>query len=142
MEKKSDLAKAVEEVYGWIDAKNAKRGASCNACGQCCCFESYGHRLFVTGVELEHFAEVVGRENVKAMAAGMCPYKEGLKCMAHGHRFAGCRIFTCTGDADVEGRLSEEAIAKFKAIGEKFKVAYRYVELGAGLDSFDVADRA
>jgi len=40
----------------------ASHGAVCRGSGRCCRFEEWGHRLYVTGVELVHFGEIENRK--------------------------------------------------------------------------------
>ena len=72
--------------------------------------------------------------NVKPMPNGVCPYLHEGKCTVHPFRFAGCRIFLCTGDTDLQSRLSEEALEKLKEICEKFDVDYSYTYLKNALN--------
>ncbi len=106
---------------------------SCRACGECCDFEVFGHRLYVTGPELLHFQHFVGPE-IKEMVSGVCPYRVDGKCSVYPYRFSGCRIFACEGESEQGNLLSEQAIHKFKAFCTKHQIPYRYVSLKAGLD--------
>ena len=51
------------------------------------------------------------------------------------HRFAGCRIFCCTGNADFQSSLTEEVLKELKTICTEFGIPYRYMDLPAALDS-------
>ncbi|MCF7956239.1 MAG: YkgJ family cysteine cluster protein [Phycisphaerae bacterium] len=132
---KSEISKAVEEVYDWIESQGIDH--TCTGCGDCCNFTEYDHLLFVTGVELIHFAEAIGRENIKAMPNGICPYMTDGKCTVYKSRFAGCRIFQCKGNDEQQGEVMEKALAKLKLIGEKFGVDYSYIDLARGLESLE-----
>ena len=121
---KSDLSKAVEEVYQWIESQGIEH--TCAGCGDCCNFTEFDHLLFVTGVELTHFAETIGPENIKPMQNGICPYMKDGKCTVYASRFAGCRIFQCKGDDAQQGEVMEKALAKLKDIGERFGVDYLF----------------
>jgi hypothetical protein len=68
------------------------------------------------------------------MTAGVCPYRKDGKCSVYPWRFAGCRIFACSGDVDLQGELSEDIIIHCKALCTQFGLAYRYVDLKSGLD--------
>lgn len=46
---------AIRALYADLDAAVAERGPVCNASGRCCRFEAYGHRLYVTGLEIAWF---------------------------------------------------------------------------------------
>jgi len=67
------------------------------------------------------------------MAGGRCPWQIDGKCSVYQHRFAGCRIFCCKGNADFQSDLTESALKKFKALCEKFQIPYRYVDLPTAL---------
>jgi len=134
----SQLLKRVTEIYDWLDLQihrsNDLAGA-CKSCGSCCDFDTFDHRLFVTSPELMYFAASLGAENVKAMPAGWCPYNVSGKCSVYEHRFAGCRIFSCNGDADFQSGLSESVLARLKSICTEFQIPYRYLDLATALNS-------
>ena len=125
------ISKAVEEVYLWIESQGIEH--ACTGCGDCCNFTEYDHLLFVTGVELIHFADSVGKENIKPMKNGICPYREEGKCTVYTNRFAGCRIFSCRGDGDLHSQLTGKALAQLKSIHQSFAIGYKYVDLATGL---------
>lgn len=132
------LITEVAALYEWIEAQlqdDPDAAGSCGACGACCDFAGYDHRLFVTGPELIYLAARLGTERLRPMVSGRCPYQEGGKCAIHEHRFSGCRIFCCTGDADFQSTLTEAAIARLKAICIRFQIPYRYVDLATALQS-------
>lgn len=126
------IAKSVQEVYNWIDQQIAQDPASCDACGKCCNFDAYDHRLFVTSPEMIYFASKIA--DPKPMTKGYCPYLVEGKCQTHESRFAGCRIFLCTADTDMQGCLSEQALEKFKDICQKFNIDYYYTDLKTALN--------
>ena len=128
------IADAVSSVYTWIDSE-IKGKTPCKACGKCCDFKRFDHRLFVTGVELIHFVEAIGKRNIKPMEDGVCPYKVDGKCTVYENRFAGCRIFSCRGDGDFQSHLTEKAMAKLKSIHQNFSIDYKYVDLASGLNN-------
>ena len=132
METESHIVDAVAEIYTWIDSQVADF-VPCKACGKCCDFEAYDHRLFITTPELLFFAHRMSPEPIKPMTTGQCPYNIDKKCTVHPHRFAACRIFSCTGDVDAQNRLSEAAVAKLKSICEQSNIPYQYVDLKAAL---------
>jgi Fe-S-cluster containining protein len=136
------LIKKVAEVYKWLDSQiheSAHLAGICDACGKCCDFSKFGHRLFVTTPELMYMAANLGAENVKRMTTGRCPYNINGKCSVYEHRFSACRIFSCKGDLDFQNELSEKALKKFKAICEQFQIPYRYIDLAIALDGSSVA---
>ena len=134
MKNNENITSAVADLYGWIDKKTAGK-TPCDGCGDCCNFEKYDHRLFVTAPELAYLKNTLGAQTIKKMQNGICPYQQNNKCTIHKHRFAGCRIFSCKSDTDFQSPLTEEALAKLKSIGTKFDLPYRYMDLATGLNS-------
>ncbi len=134
------LVEEVAAVYGWIDSQIGQdpiRAGCCKACGACCDFPAYDHRLFVTPPELIYLGVKVGTPELKPMTTGRCPYQQGLTCTVHGYRFTGCRIFCCAGDPGFQGEVSEEALRRLKALCEEFGVPYRYQDLATALGAFN-----
>jgi Fe-S-cluster containining protein len=133
------VIKKVAEIYDWLGSqicKNPKLAGGCSACGKCCDFEGFGHKLFVTTPELMYLAANLGAEIVKPIITSRCPYNIKSKCSVYEHRFSGCRIFSCDGDTGFQSRLSESSVKKFKAVCEQFQVQYCYTDLATALNSF------
>ena len=136
---KNQLLNKVAEIYDWLDEQihlSDDLGGKCDCCGKCCDFDVFDHRLFVTPPELMYLAAKLGAENVKPMPSNRCPYHLICECTVYKYRFAGCRIFSCKGDADFQSRLSESALKKFKSICTESKIPYRYTDLASALNGF------
>jgi Fe-S-cluster containining protein len=136
------LIKKVAGIYDWLDSQtsnNSDLAGVCSACGKCCDFAQLDHRLFVTTPELMYLAANLGAENIKQMITDQCPYNIRGKCSVYEHRFSGCRIFSCKGDADFQSRLSERALKKFKSLCTDLQIPYRYTDLATALNGFSVA---
>jgi len=132
MKQASQIINAVGDIYQWLQTELAKLNPSCCACGDCCDFEAFGHRLYVTTPELLYFCQFI-KPPFKEMATGVCPYRVNGKCSVHPYRFAGCRIFSCKGMPEKENALCEQAISKFKALCDTYPIPYHYVDLKTGL---------
>jgi Fe-S-cluster containining protein len=144
-EKNAQIIAWVSEIYNWIEAQqlaNNDFAGHCAACGKCCDFEQYDHRLYVTMPEIIFFVEKLGLANIKQMVGGRCSYQVDGKCSVHAYRFSGCRIFCCKGKATFQSDLTEAAIKKFKALCAELQIPYRYVELPAALKDFLTAEHA
>jgi len=131
----SKIADAVAEVYDWIDSQTGQAPAQCEACGRCCDFENYDHRLFVTGPELAYFGFKLQPDKIKLMPNSKCPYNLQGKCTVYKHRFANCRIFFCKVDKDLQSKLSEDSLKKIKSICDQFHLPYHYIDLPAALNN-------
>jgi Fe-S-cluster containining protein len=132
----SDLITSVSSLYSWLDAQlaaNPDPAGQCTRCGRCCHFDDYGHRLYITSVELEYFKKALAPAPLKPMTTGRCPYQDRNLCTVHPHRFAACRIFTCTGNPDFQSALTEQALARLKSLCTRFKIPYRYQDLASAL---------
>ena len=128
------LIAAVANIYKWIDAQITAAGQTCDACGKCCDFDTFDHRLFVTTPELIYFASAMAPAPIKPMPTGTCPYNTQGKCSVYPHRFAACRIFACKGNPDFQSKLSENAIKKLKALCEQHAINYEYKQIKTALN--------
>jgi hypothetical protein len=132
------LLERVAEVYKWLDLQICSGddvAGTCRSCGDCCDFEGFDHRLFITPPELMYLVANLGDENIKPMLSSRCPYNIDSKCGVHEYRFSGCRIFCCNADADFQSELSEEVLQRLKSICMDFQIPYRYTDLAVGLNN-------
>jgi Fe-S-cluster containining protein len=129
------LLQKVDEIYNWLDlqiSSHSNLAGICDACGRCCDFEKFDHRLFVSTPEIFYLtANISG--NLKLMTTSRCPYQTDGKCTIYKFRFAGCRIFCCKADKDFQSSLSESAIKKFKLLCTEFQIPYQYTDLATAL---------
>ncbi len=133
------LIEKVAEIYDWLDVqvrRCSELAGACKSCGNCCDFDGFDHRLFVTPPELMYLTANLGVERIRPMPTSRCPYNIGGRCTVYEYRFAGCRIFCCNGDADFQSRLSESALKKLKSVCTEFQIPYRYTDLATALNSF------
>ncbi|MEN6383867.1 MAG: hypothetical protein ABFD79_01580 [Phycisphaerales bacterium] len=128
----SIICAQVKQIYSWLDSQIKLLNCDCSACGKCCDFESFGHRLLVSSPELLYFSENL--KPLLKMQTSRCPYQQENKCTAREFRFAGCRIFFCKGDIEKQSDLYEEVLNKFKALCNKYNFPYSYVELSKALN--------
>jgi Fe-S-cluster containining protein len=131
-----ELIDSVRQIYDQIDTAGKNSPAlsgKCSACGKCCSFESFGHRLYITPPELDYLAFHIGKGNIRSMKNGVCPFNEYGKCTVYDYRFASCRIFCCTGDKDFQSRLTESTLAELKQLCIEFELAYSYMQLSEAL---------
>ena len=122
----------IAEIYRWLDSQINSAGLTggCKICGRCCDFEKSGHRLFISSPELIYLPEGW----LKPMPAGRCPFNEEGKCAVYDFRFAGCRIYYCSGDADFQSQLSERVLRRLKSVCRQFNIPYRYTDLAVALN--------
>ena len=103
----------------------------CRACGQCCRFAEFGHRLYVSTGEL---ALLTLSPPPAAVQPGRCPYQTGPACTARDRRALGCRLFVCqSGSAERSAAAYERFHARIRHCHADHALPYLYVELAAGL---------
>jgi Fe-S-cluster containining protein len=133
---RQDVRDRVAGVYADFQREVDERRPRCDASGRCCRFQEYGHRLYVTTIELAAFVHAVRGVNAAAVEGqreGVCPYQVDSLCSVHTIRPFGCRVFFCDPTA---GQWQNEQYERFHAalqgLHEELKVPYRYLEwLGA-----------
>src|SRR3954471_1092010 len=92
--RRPEVRRAVQNVYLALQDAIDLRKPVCNTSGRCCRFEEFGHRLFVTTMELATFASEspLTRSHLNP---GGCPFQLDGLCSVHQIRPFGCRIFFC-----------------------------------------------
>lgn len=132
------LAADMADFYADLDAAIAAHRPTCWNKGACCKFADYGHKLFVTSVELAYFVRGQCHAWIPPTDHTACPYQQGGLCTAREHRPMGCRVFFCDPAAQHwQNDEYERQLEKLKAIGNRHGVDYRYIEWLSGLE--DVA---
>lgn len=132
----SGLLERVRNLYARLESDIAARSPRCTNRGACCKFEAYGHRLYVTAVELEYFLAHQRPAGLRDVTSGSCPYQIDGRCTARGHRPLGCRVFFCDPDSqDWQPQMYERYLSELKRIGMECGVEYRYMEWLADLRS-------
>lgn len=129
------------EFYLDVDTAVAAHRPVCINRGACCKFAEFGHKLYVTDVELSYFVAGQGEAARPVIDQAACPYQIGGLCTARDHRPLGCRVFFCDPAAqDWQGPEYERFLTRLKAISANHGVAYRYREwLSALQDSGQTA---
>ena len=126
---RDDLAAEMAGFYDQLDRTIADHCPTCWNHGACCKFGEFGHKLFVTTVELAYFVRGNRADWRPPTTDDACPFQVRGKCMAREHRPMGCRIFFC--DPDAQGWQNdeyEEQLRTLKAISAASGVDYRYIE--------------
>jgi Fe-S-cluster containining protein len=151
-----DIRAGLESIYSDAAAAITARGPVCWASGRCCNFEKHGHRLYVTGLEAaycidqlpvvaakrpENFPESGLRLIVleSAQQTGGCPFQVRNLCGVHAIKPLGCRIYFCDQSAQQwQQDLSEQLLARLRALHDEHGIEYRYGEWRDMLRRFDI----
>jgi Fe-S-cluster containining protein len=138
---RAEVRDAVANVYHALSAQVELRRPVCVTSGRCCRFDEFGHRLFVTTMELATFLHEFGSatgacglaRDVTTTGAA-CPFQREKLCTVHAIRPFGCRIFFCDEtSADWQRQQYEAFHAELKRLHERLNVPYFYVEWRAAL---------
>jgi Fe-S-cluster containining protein len=130
----NDCLDAVQEIYRQLDEKLSTSGGVCTQSGRCCRFEEYGHRLYVTTLEMLYFIQGMRREGADKLNPDLslldhskCPYQINNRCSVRTYRPAGCRIYFCSGSSqEFQNELTETILGELKALHQKFDAPYYY----------------
>ncbi|MFQ5429948.1 MAG: hypothetical protein ACE5E1_06520 [Phycisphaerae bacterium] len=130
------LAGEMGTFYADLDQRIAARRPVCRQSGVCCRFDSYGHRLYVTGIELAYFVRGLrGQWRPPEPGSKGCPYQiEGI-CTAREHRPMGCRLFFCDSSSEEWQHAEyEDGLTRLKALSFRIGADYQYIEWLSALD--------
>jgi Fe-S-cluster containining protein len=127
---------AVADLYTALETRISQRRPLCVLSGRCCRFDEYGHRLYVTTIELAAFlydylnrplAEV--RQAARNWDKAGCPFQVRRLCGVHPLRPMGCRLFFCdVSSEDWQHEQYEWFHSQLKRLHERLAVPYAYVE--------------
>ncbi len=134
-----DVLVAVASLYADVQREIDARRPLCIVSGRCCRFEEYGHRLYVTTLELAAFmadlrqAEANAKTNRLAVMTAWdgagCPFQAAKLCTAHAFRPFGCRMFFCDATStEWQNDQYERFHARLKQLHVALDVPYLYVE--------------
>ncbi len=137
------LAARLAVLYDSVDSAIAGYGPVCRNRGLCCRFADFGHRLYVSTVELTYFVRHARDSWRLPGEDDACPYHHAGRCEARTFRPLGCRIFFCEPEArEWQGPEYESRLIELRRVGSRFGVAYRYVEWLSVLRDLSAAIRA
>lgn len=141
--KRDAIDAAIRSLYADLAAAVAERRPVCNASGRCCKFEAYGHRLYVTGLEIAWFLNSLKASDShasrdiplqQAASSPNCPYQINGLCSTHTIRPLGCRVFFCEEGTEAwQQDTTELFLDRLKALHAEHALPYSYMEWRAGL---------
>jgi Fe-S-cluster containining protein len=122
------VVERISAVYGMFQTELEKRKPRCDQSGRCCRFEDYGHRLFVTTLELAAFTAQTPPHTNPWDGTG-CAYQVDGLCSVHATRPFGCRVYFCDPTStDWQQNMYERFHAQIKQLHDELAVDYLYVE--------------
>jgi len=135
----TDYLNPIAELYHFIDRNIESANPNCENCGRCCDFEKYGHRLYVTTLEMLYFIRGLHKEKISPtrFVKGCCPYQDNTGCRAREYRPSGCRIYYCRDlPPEMQSELTEQVHHSLRRLHEDFGLPYYYTNLLEWLEKF------
>lgn len=138
------VCEGLESAYRSLAGDIARRAPVCRTSGRCCRFESWGHRLYVTGLEaaytwvrLEASARPTAGDVESALSRGGCPFQREVLCGVHAIRPLGCRVYFCDETAvSWQEQASERYLRDLRELHDHAGLPYHYAEWRAMLRAF------
>ena len=136
-----EVLAAVQAVYADLQRQIDLRRPVCQLSGRCCHFEEWGHRLYVTTMELAAFMAGYGAQPRKAdegvgptcppdrWDGRGCPFQAANLCRVHPIRPFGCRIYFCDATAqEWQQDQYQHFHARLRGLHDELVIPYFYVE--------------
>ena len=141
--RRTDVREAVGRLYEDVRGEVEARRPVCVVSGRCCRFEEFGHRLFVTTLELAAFVHGLGLQmdlqGSTPWDGTGCPFQVRKLCGVHSIRPFGCRMFFCDATStEWQNQAYERFHARLKTLHEELNVPYRYVEWRMALEMLGI----
>jgi Fe-S-cluster containining protein len=133
-----EVREAIHRVYDDLQVQIDHRKPVCERSGRCCRFDEFGHRLYVTTLELALFVSEL--DGAEGQTSSGCPFQIDGLCSVHGIRPFGCRVFFCDPTAgEWQNQQYERFHAQLKLLHGELGVPYFYVEWREALRACGVA---
>jgi len=128
------VAHELEAIFDLIVRAIDARAPVCEQSGRCCRFRSFGHDLFVTGLEVAYTLSrldtpLTDAQVTAARAEGGCPFQVDGLCGVHTIKPVACRTFFCDPTAtEWQRELTERCLGMLRRLHDRHGLAYRYGE--------------
>ena len=141
---------AIQELYDDLDRILATTGGICVQSGRCCQFGKFGHRLYVTTLEMLYFLKTLQTDQadkppgyLKSLTDKRCPWQLDNLCTVHTIRPVGCRVYFCRGIAqDKQNELTERFLRRLRGLHDTLDVVYHYGDWIDWLKKYDTLAQA
>lgn len=126
---RDDVRAAVQQIYGDLQTQIDLRRPKCLISGRCCRFEEFGHRLYVTTLELAAFLHDLQTQGDPNWSGSGCPFQKDKLCSVHQIRPFGCRLFFCDATStDWQHEHYQQFHGRLRQLHDQLTVPYFYLE--------------
>lgn len=118
-------------LYDQLDAEVAHLGPICQLSGRCCRFREYGHKLFVSAIEVAFLLEGAPNPERPLDRGDTCPWQDSMgRCAARETRPLGCRVYYCDPAFQTAScELSERFLSRIKKLADRHGLPWNYAPL-------------
>jgi len=128
-DKEKELFNGLEAIYAALDGELNLEGLICKRCGQCCDFDAFGHRLYISNVEWLYLMDKAAG-HVPPAKKGACPWFTQGQCTIRNGRTLGCRIYSCAWKhQDRMEALYEKYLSQIKDLTVAVGMSWSYESL-------------
>jgi Fe-S-cluster containining protein len=142
------IAETLDSLHKHIHGQTTRNAPVCWASGRCCHFDTFGHRLYVTGIETAYTLRCLTKSETPASPSlpilnnlstqDACPFLVNNSCSIHENRPSGCRIFFCDRTATPwTNNLYEHTHEELKTLHEQHDIPYVYADWRLLLEAFE-----
>ena len=125
--RRPDVVAAMSRYYEETDRLIAQHAPTCKNKGECCRFGEFGHRLYVTTLEVCYYLAL--GETAGPPTSDTCPHACDGRCDTRDRRPLGCRVFFCDpSDRSWQGPLTEERLLRLRELHDQLGVPYFYAD--------------
>jgi Fe-S-cluster containining protein len=132
-----DVRAAVTQIYQDLQQQIDLRRPLCILSGRCCHFEEFGHRLYVTTMELATFLHDLQTSPDPHWTGQGCPFQKNKLCSVHSIRPFACRLFFCDSTStDWQHEQYKTFHTRLRQLHDDLGVPYFYLEWRQALALF------
>lgn len=125
--RRPDVITAMAQFYARADTLIAAQPGTCWNKADCCHFGHFGHRLYVTALEVCYYLGHVS--DLDPAAEDSCPHAVAGRCRVRLFRPLGCRIFYCDPQAaGWQGPVTEALLGELRTLHGRLDVPYFYAD--------------
>jgi Fe-S-cluster containining protein len=119
----------IVEVYNKLDLELARINPGCDTCGTCCHFDTFGHELYASFIEVDYILKNVEVPSFNSEQR-ICPFLVEEKCSIRKYRTLGCRVFFCNPDyKDTSQEIYNKYYKMIKSIAIENQTEWYYAPM-------------
>ena len=120
----------LEALYAALDAELPRYKFLCQASGDCCDFDAFGHRLYASTIEAEYFLRNSPQTRANEDPRHCPAWGKDRMCKARTGRMLGCRTFYCGTNKNADpNEIYERYYRRVKDVHDRHGIPFRYADV-------------